>query len=281
MPKRETLQARVRDLIATLTAATPYRTRARIRARLEALGPKAAPYLLAHLDHPDCLTRWEVVNLLGEFTSPRTLPRLVAFALSEEEVHARWRSFWAVSCFERRASVPLLIAALEGPDQTRRWRAALMLSMLDRREAGPVLLQGLRSRDPWIQWEALNAIRGLRLPGAEAPVSRFLGASRLRDHRQEAVLALGAIGSSQALAAVRTALDDADPDVRWRASLALAGSGDGRWCDALRRQLARETDPEVTRQLREDIASLEARRSRSPSRDTRKTQATRCRTAAR
>jgi len=281
MPKRDALSSRVDDLITALTAADTSRTRARIRSQLEKLGPDAGTHLLEHLAHPDCLTRWEVVNLLGEFRSPPTLERLVAFALTEEEVHARWRSFWAVTCFDRESTVPLLLQALGGRHRTRRWRAALMLSMLDRREAGPVLLQGLRSRDAWIQWEALNAIRSLGLPGAEAPVSRFLAAHHLRDHRQEAVLALGAIGSRKALAAVRKALDDADPDVRWRASLALAGSGDDRWCDDLRRQLARETDPEVTFQLREDIESLEAPRDGHASRGTGKTRARRCLTAAR
>ena len=69
------------------------------------------------------------------------------FALNEDEVHARWRSFWAVSRFAPRTTVPLLAKALRARNRTHRWRAALMLSMLDRPEAGPVLVAGLRSPD--------------------------------------------------------------------------------------------------------------------------------------
>ena len=257
MRTRNTLSSRISDLVASLTAADTCRARVRVRTKLEKLGPEAAPYLLAHLEHQDCMTRWEVVNLLGEFAALPTLERLVAFALSEDEVHARWRSFWAVSCFDRRATMPLLLKALGGRNRTWRWRAALMLSMLDCPEAGPVLLQGLRSRDSWIQWEALNAIRSLRVTGAEEAVGRFVDPNHRRDHRQEAVLALGAIGSARALARVRKALQDSDPDIRWRASMALAGSGDQRWCDDLRRQLESETDPEVVSQLKGDIRYLE------------------------
>ena len=61
---------RVDRLVAALTAAHASARRALIRARLEKLGPGGARCLAGHLGHPDCLTRWEIANLLGELAEP-------------------------------------------------------------------------------------------------------------------------------------------------------------------------------------------------------------------
>jgi HEAT repeat protein len=245
------------SLMRALTQAGGHEARAPLRDRLRALGPAAVPALVEALAHDDPFARWEAVNLLGELAAPATAETVVEFALCEEEVHARWRSFWAVTRFDPAVTTPLLLAALRGRDATRRWRAALILSMLGRDDAGRVLRRGLHARDEWTQWEALSAVRALGLAGAEQEVAPFLEPERDRSLRQEAVLALGAIGSDDAVALLVGVLDDPEPEVRWRASMALARGGPRAPLDALRGQLARERDAGVARQLREDVARLE------------------------
>ncbi len=244
-------------LILRLTAASGHDARKPLRQAIEALGPTIAPALARHLDHPDCFTRWEVVSLLGQFARPETLETVVEFALGEDEVHARWRSFWAVSRFDRNRTVPLLLKALKSRNRTRRWRAALMLSMLRRAEAVPVLLKGLDSDDDWIRWEALSALKSLAPAGVEERIEAFLKRNTPIALRQEAALALGALGSKRACKALKRALRDPEPQVRWRASMGLARGRDPAWLPALRRALKKETDDTVVLQLRQDIANLE------------------------
>jgi HEAT repeat protein len=251
------------ELVQQLTRAQGHDVRAPIRAQLQALGAEAVPALIRALEHDDCFTRWEAVNLLGELAAPITTERIVAFALAENEVHARWRSFWAVTRFDPLVTIPLLLAALAGDDEVRRWRAALILSMLRRYEAADVLLGGLRSCDSWVQWEALGAIKALALQGAERAVEPFLDRMHERGLRQEAVLALGAIGSPRAMARLRTLLDDEEPEVRWRAAMSLARHGASESARLLRARLRKERNADVRARMLEDLSRLEADHGRT------------------
>jgi HEAT repeat protein len=244
-------------LIGQLTDASGHDARKPLRLAIEQLGAGIAPALSAHLEHTNCFTRWEVVSLLGQIADPDTLERVVEFALGEDEVHARWRSFWAVSRFDRDRTIPMLLKALKSRNWTRRWRAALMLSMMRRREAVPVLLKGLDNDDDWIQWEALSALKSLAPPDIEKRITGFLSTGQPLALRQEAILALAAIGSKKACAALKRALRDREPQVRWRASMGLARTRDPAWLPALRAALANEKSDTVILQLKQDIDYLE------------------------
>jgi len=244
-------------LVNELTLASGHDERKPLRQAIEGLGCEIAPELAKHLGHPNCFTRWEIVSLLGEFAHPDTLSTVVEFALSENEVHARWRSFWAVSRYSRTSTVPLLLRNLSSRDEDRRWRAALVLSMLGRAEAVPVLLTGLDSLDGWIQWEALSAIKSLAPANVEERVIDFLADDKALALRQEATLALAAIGSERACRALESALEDSEPQVRWRASMGLSRTRDPGRLPLLRKALAIENDTNVIEQFRQDIANLE------------------------
>jgi HEAT repeat protein len=239
----------VTPLVDALTRAQGHAAREPIRARLRRLGTRASRGLVNALSHDDAFTRWEAVSLLGENADPATFDRLVEFALTEDEVHARWRSFWAVTRFDTAALRKRLLAELRGRNATRRWRAALILSMIGAAEAGPVLMKGLAHADEWVQWEALGAIKALRLAGAEDAIEPFVDPARARALRQEATLALGAIGSKRAVAALIGLLDDPETEVRWRAALALLPHGTPDVQEALRTRLPRETDATVRQQI--------------------------------
>lgn len=249
------LEAAIRQLVEQLSTTPDRDGRNPLRESIRALGPSAAPHLLPHLDHPDDYTRWDLVNFLGEWAAPETARATVEFALGEDEVHARWRSFWAVSRFDRDRTIPLLLEALADDDGTRRWRAALILSMMGRQEAGPELVAGLRHPEAWVRWEALSAIKSLAYTPAVRSVVRFLDPEHEADLRREAVLALGRIGTPLAVERLIGALDDPDPQVRWRASMALSRQGETVRPHLVAR-MARESDPEVREQLQEDLNRL-------------------------
>jgi HEAT repeat protein len=249
----------IADLVADLTAAKGNDARRPIRKALKQACAERSEELADHLEHEDCFTRWEVVNLLGELRDPRAAERVVQFALAENEVHARWRSFWAVTRFDRATVMPLLIAALRARKEPESWRAALVLSMLGYREAVPALIEGLDTDDSWIQWEALSALKSLRSPDAVDAILPFMKSGRLRSLRQEATLALGAIGGTVARAELERALRDTDPEIRWRASSGLARIGDARSIPALRNQLRTETHDATVRQLGTDLSRVEAK----------------------
>jgi HEAT repeat protein len=243
-------------LIEALTRASGHEARQPIRAQISRLGRKASAGLVRALGHPNAFTRWEAVSLLGETADPAARERVIAFALGEDEVHARWRAFWAVSRYDSDRVRNRLLRVLHGRDKTRQWRAALMLSMLGAAEAGPVLLRGLQAHDEWIQWEALGAVKALRLPGAERAVAKLAAPTRSLAIRQEATLALGAIGSAAAVKSVISLLADKEPEVRWRAALALCddrSAASAASAAALRRRLRAETDKAVRQQIQQSL----------------------------
>ena len=195
--------------------------RAQAREELRRLGEKAASALVTALADPDGMVRWEAVNLLGELAPKAHCRAVVEFALREREPHACWRAKWAVSRFDPATTTPLLLRALRGNAIMRRWSAALILAMMARPEAGEVVLEGLNSPCGWTRWEALGAVRNLRLRKALPRLGRFLRPAVPVPERQEAVLALGAIGTAGAAALLERALADPSPEVRWRASMGL------------------------------------------------------------
>lgn len=246
-------------LVRRLRGATGHDQRAQLRARLLALGVHALPALVDSLGDADDLARWEAVNLLGELGLDEAADAVTRFALAEREVHARWRSYWAVCRFSRERTQAALQAALAGDDADSRWSAAQILGMQGDAAGAPIFVAALDAPEPWRRWEALSAIKALALPGCESAVARCLATVHERALRQEAALALGAIGTPAARRALRSALADPEPEVRWRASMALARCDHREALPWLRECLRREADDGVRRQLGEDIANLEAR----------------------
>jgi HEAT repeat protein len=246
----------VRQLVEQLTRASGHDARQPLRARLARLGASAAPGLVEALGHEDEFTRWEAVSLLGELAVPEAATDVARFALNEDEVHARWRSFWAVSRFPQELTRPILLRALKGKNSKRRWRAALVLNLLGDPICSREIVSGLDADEEWKQWEALSALKAMPVAGTERRVARFLDAGCERGLRQEAVLALGALGGAAACKHLREALSDEEPEVRWRASMALSRAAGARAADWLKDRLNVETDDDVKQQLAEDLKEL-------------------------
>ena len=257
-PSPQGIENEAHQLIRRLCDAATHSTRSLIRREILALGVESVPALSDALSSPIAMSRWESVNLLGAIRAPRSAKPVVEFALAEDEVHARWRAFWAVSRFERQPVLRWLRTALRSRRQPRRWRAALMLSVLQQPEAGPVLVEGLGSSSAWERWEALSAIKSLRLPGCEPEVARCLGKRQPVYIRQQAALVLGSIGTRVARTALARALRDPEPQVRWRASMAMSRFGQAS-VRSLKMRLKREPNEMVRSQISSDLKLMEER----------------------
>lgn len=127
------------------------------REGLLALGAAAVPTLILATESDSALLRWEAVNLLGVLGDLRGTEAVLRVAMTDPDVHARWRANWAITVLDDGTVIPRLIAALCGEDTTVAWNAAVTLSLFDRQEAVPLLHQGLEASD-WQQWAAVNAL---------------------------------------------------------------------------------------------------------------------------
>jgi len=106
------LRDKVSRLMNSLEKAKGHDARSKLRKKIYALGPKAAPLLIPYLKSEDDFLRWELVSFLGDFAEPTTMKALINFAINEDEVHARWRSFWAVTRFDKVKSRSILLRQL-------------------------------------------------------------------------------------------------------------------------------------------------------------------------
>jgi len=213
----------VEDLVERL-ASPSSNERKEAREVLLSLGAAAVPSLILATESNNALLRWEAVNLLGMIGDLRGIDAVLRVAMTDSDVHARWRANWAITRLDDDTVVPRLLAALEDEDRTVAWNAAVTLSLFSAFEAVPLLHQGLQA-DGWRQWEAVNALG--RVWDADTPsklISVLEGGSE--DVRKEAALSLGRTGGAGALAALLEALSD-DPsfEIRWRAAMMIGYIG--------------------------------------------------------
>lgn len=251
-----TLRQQVNTIISDLRKSGNHEERSKHREQIYSLGKQVAPALLPYLNDKDDFLRWDIISFLGEFAHPDTLEAAVNFALSEKEVHARWRSFWAVTRYNKNKITALLLEALKSNQDDKQWNAALILNMLNREEALPYILKGLQSESNWVRWEALSALKSYGREGTEDAVGSFISEEYARDLRQEAVLALGKIGTPKAIQYLAKAINDSSHHVRWRASFSLGITGHPDAIPLLENRLTNENHPEVITQLKEDIHEL-------------------------
>lgn len=250
------LNIKVDKLISQLEKAQTHEKKKVIRKKVEQIGAPAATYLVSHLKSPNEFTRWEIVSFLGEFKDVSTMIPLIKFAINEDEVHARWRSFWAVSRFGSDGAIPILHKYLKSKVFKKRWRAALILSMLGDPKAGKVISEGLQSKDSWIKWEALSAIKSLRYRKDIPAICEIALNEKDENLRREAVLALGYMDAPIATKALIKSLEDDSPQVRWRASMALTRYHNPNHIEPLKKLLEIEKESIVIEQLKNDIKTL-------------------------
>jgi HEAT repeat protein len=153
--------------------------------------------------------------------------------LFQETTEPEMRQYLALVLGRTRdpQAVPLLIAALDDPDDKTRIYAIWALGTLGHPSARPALVEALSSDDPGI--------------------------------RKTAAFALGELGDRAAVPALTAKLEDPVADVRWNAALALARLGSDAGVPVLEAMLDRglvAQTPDITREQQEEamVAAVKA-----------------------
>ena len=183
--------------------------RSEAREGLLALGAVAVPPLILATESENATLRWEAVNLLGALGDLRATGAVLQVALTDSDVHARWRANWAITVLDDGTVIPRLIATLDEQDPAVAWNAAVTLSLFGCPEAVRLLHQGLEG-DGWQQWEAVNALGRVWNDETATKLIRVLQEGS-EDVRKEAALSLGHIGGGISLDALVTALQSDPP----------------------------------------------------------------------
>ena len=219
--------------------------------------------LIRATEDPIWKTRWDAVNALGKLMDPRAVPALAQRALLDDNPHPRWRSLWALSSVDRAGTdaIPLFLAGLESSDPVEVRNAAVALAYFKQEEASPELLNGLRDSDPWRRWEAVFSQKNIGSPQVVQALVPSLDPTVEPNTRtrQETALTLGQIGNEEVGPTLLTALkEDASPEVRWRAALALSRLGFPSAVDGLKQALLAEQDGHVRDNIEQAIGKLKA-----------------------
>jgi len=227
---------------------------------------------LLHAEQPR--ERWEAAYAL-RLAPPRSEVALALLEiLGDTHPFVRWQAGLAL-CHQNRAIVmPSLLQALHSDQSTRRASAADILGLLGDGEAVLPLCQALDDPDVLVRCSAAEALGYLQDQTASAPLllvltnrqevalvrraaAQSLGRLKAREAgraladclrnrnehplvRRAAAGSLGQIPFAEATEALRLALNDPDPQVRWNAVWALGQVGDESDIPALRKRLTDE-----------------------------------------
>jgi HEAT repeat protein len=123
-----------------------------------------------------------------------------------------------------RGDIPAIIHILEDKDPTVQWHAAEVLGMLGE-TATPFLIEALYSPHGTVRLGAIEALSTIRDIRAVQPLIRVLYHDALSEMRWAAALALGEIGSLEAVPALVQLLRDANRYIRYGSAEALLKLG--------------------------------------------------------
>ena len=136
--------------------------------------------------------------------------------LESDDPTVRKRAAWVLGEREETRAVPHLIKALDDQDPEVRALAAWALGEIKEPTSVHALHRCLQDGDSHVREMVTLAVGEIEQPCSVATLTPLL-AEPSREIRAAAVWALGEIGTTDALDAVVTALDDRDPRVRLRA----------------------------------------------------------------
>jgi HEAT repeat protein len=159
-----------------------------------------------------------------------------------------------------RARVRELFANAEDPEMKR--YLALVLARTHDRESLPLLVKALDDPDDQTRIYVLWALGTLGDPQARATIEKAL-ADPDPGLRKTGAFALGEVGDQAAVPKLTELLDDAVADVRWNAALSLARLGSNAGVPVLETMIDRKLlaqIPDITREQQEEamISALQA-----------------------
>jgi HEAT repeat protein len=176
--------------------------------------------LRARLASPDAGVRRVAVLEFADVEDAALLPDLIALLGGDPDASLRAEAAHALAGRDDDAVVDALAAALRDEPAVRD-AAAQSLTELKDPQAGARLLPHASDADPFVCAAALRGLKELRLPAAAQPATLALQHADA-GVRREAVSVLGWLKHAASLPLLaRTAVGDADPDVRRVATGAL------------------------------------------------------------
>ncbi len=176
--------------------------------------PRAIDPLITAFKDNNSIIREAATDALGEINDPRTIEPLLS-ALRDEANNVRRRAILALEKKnERRIIEPLINIAKKDEDQYIRRRALLALSKINDDRVINCLIDCLKDSFYYNRKTAVIALGKTRSPLAVAPLIQLLN-DGMRDIRAETAEALGEIGATRSIEALKIAsLKDKDPYVR-------------------------------------------------------------------
>jgi HEAT repeat protein len=215
-------------VLPALAHARPFVRARALRSLRELRLPAGLAPALELLGDDEAEVRREAVGVVGWLKPRAALPRLAALARQDPAPEVRRAAVAALGFVEAPEAGVLaaLRAALEDDAWGVREEAATTLAKLGWADALPALLRALSDASWQVSLRAARAIGRLRdAAGAAWPALAELLAHPLANVRKEAVIALGELRRPEALPALERAGQDADPDVRKLARLAIETIG--------------------------------------------------------
>jgi len=191
----------------------------RAYAILVALGPRAIPFLAEQLQTDDRVQREYLVAALGTLQAGDQVEE-IARLLGEQGLQRRYVAAWALGEIGQPQSVPVLIEALADRDSAVRRYATRALIKFNREALAPLL-----AALPATRGEAEAAIiRVLGDLGDKRALPLLLERAE-GEHREEVFMALGKLKDPAAEHALLTGLQDRNWRVRMNAAMALGPLG--------------------------------------------------------
>ncbi|WP_374319454.1 HEAT repeat domain-containing protein [Aquabacterium sp.] len=185
--------------------------------------PASLGAALRGADDVDDRVRLAAVGLLGWLKDAAALPALERLAASDPVVAVRRAAAGALGLAQghEAAVLPALLSALQDDAWQVREEAAATLGKLRLSDSVEPLVDALSDGYWQVRLIAARALGRLRDRRATGPLVRHALSHDMVNLRKEAAIALGEIGDAEALPALRIAAEDADPEVRKMARLAM------------------------------------------------------------
>lgn len=217
--------AAVEPLSAALADPDRY-VRTRAALALAAIGGPACDVLTGVAGSSDPEIRWAAALALGRIASPACVPALCALR-TDPDPQVRWKTAEALGAIGNEEAVAALVLLLADPDPRVKAGTVDALAGIGPKAAAEVI-EGLKVRERWF-----GAVDTLREMGRTAGPALHAALARKNPWvRIGAAMVLAEDGDVAGTAALFTALDDPDPDVRDAARQTLSAG--------LRRENGRE-----------------------------------------
>ncbi len=219
---------------------------------LGSLGFSAAiPGLITLLEDEIAEVRGKAAASLGKLLVQQEAPRLTKL-LADEHPLVRACAVKALGRIAVPKTLPALVAALKDPQWAVRILAAHSLGILARPEATPALIEMLEDKDENVRLMACNALGRIGDRRAETPLIRVFETADQQGHQlsnsleiqEQAVRALGEIGTQRAIDFLATVLKGGELQLRSRAAIVLAEIGSAATIPALFEALL-DPDPDI------------------------------------